>query len=330
MPSHEPARPGALPLRPLTTGELLDAAVVLVRAQAGRLFGLGAAVAVAEQLVLYPLRRYCDVDSSFLPADDKLGPFGYLVVLSFFTEMLAIAVLGGTAAARAPRVLLGSSAPAAAAVLARTARRGVTPGQGRAVPMVIAALLAAAIGCWCAWSFLVLPVPLQVLGIVLAVILTVLFWAVGYGLLGLVAPAVVIDGYGPFRALGRSLQLSSRGFFRVGWIRILGYGGWLVVRLALAEAVVGVVTLVYASPSSTVDNILLGAVWLVVNALAYPILGGLDVALHLESRMRTEGLDIALTVSLRRNTAAGPSAALVNPALVNPALVNPAPVARLP
>jgi hypothetical protein len=325
VPSHDPARPGALPLRPLTTGELLDAAVVLARAQAGRLFALGAVVALAEQVALFWLRRSSDVDSSFLPADDKLRPFGYLMVLSFFTEMLAIAVLGGTAAARAPRVLLGSSAPAAAAVLARTARRPIVPGQGRAVPMILAGLLAAAIGCTCAWSFLILPIPLQVLGLVLALFLTGLCWVVLYGLLGLVAPAVVIDGYGPFRALGRTLRLSSRGFFRVGWIRILGYLSWLIVRLTLAEAVVGLVTLVYTSPSSTVDRYLMGSVWLVVNALAYPILGCLDVALHLESRMRTEGLDIALTVSLRRNTAGAP--ALVSP---TPTLANPASAARLP
>jgi hypothetical protein len=303
VPSLEPTRPGALPLRPLTTGELLDAAVVLVRARAGRLMWLGVAVATAEQLLLYPLRAYCDVDASFLPADDKLAPFGYLVVLSFFTEMLAIAVLGGVAAAGAPRVLLGSSAPAAAAVLARTGRRGLVPGQGRAVPMVAGAILAAAIGSTCAWSFVVLPVPLQVVGIILAMIITAVCWAVAYGLLGLVAPAIVIDGYGPFGAVRRSLVLSARGFFRVGWIRILGYLVWLIIRLALSEAVVAAITFVYVSPSSTMDRVLMGVTWLVVNALAYPMLGSLDVALHLESRMRTEGLDIALRASLRRNTA---------------------------
>ena len=303
MSSHEPTHPGALPLRPLTTGELLDAAVVLVRARGGRLVWLGVAVALAEQLLLFPLRRYCDVDSSFLPADDKLGPFGYLVVLSFFTEMLAIAVLGGVAASRAPRVLLGSSAPAAAAVLARTARRGLVPGQGRAVAMVFGGILAAAIGCTCAWTFVVLPVPLQVAGIVLATLFTALCWAVAYGLLGLVAPAIVIDGYGPIGALGRTLALSSRGFFRVGWIRILGYLVWLIIRLALSQAVIAAISYFYEPPSSTMDNVVMGITWLIVNALAYPMLGSLDVALHLESRMRTEGLDIALRASLRRNTA---------------------------
>jgi hypothetical protein len=295
-----------LPLRPLTTGELLDAAVVLVRARAGRLLGLGLVVAAVEQLALYPLRWYCDVDSSFLPADDKLLPFGFLVVLGFFTEMLAIAFLGGVAAARAPRVLLGSSAPAAAAVLNRTARPGAVPGLGRFPPMALAAVLAALLGCTCAWSFLVLPVPLQVLGLFLALLVTVAGWLVVYGLLGLVTPAVVIDGYGPFRALWRSVVLSARGGLRAGCIRILGYAVWLIVRLALAEAVVEVITLVYSPPSSNMDRVLMGVTWLLVNALAYPILGCLDVALLLESRMRTEGLDLALRVSLLRNAARNP------------------------
>ena len=49
-------RPGALPLRPLTTGELLDGAVVLLRARPVRLIGLGVLLALAEQAVLFPLR----------------------------------------------------------------------------------------------------------------------------------------------------------------------------------------------------------------------------------------------------------------------------------
>jgi hypothetical protein len=169
--------------------------------------------------------------------------------------------------------------------------------------MAIGAVIAALIGCTCAWSFLVLPVPLQVVGLVFALFLTVGGWLVVYGLLGLVTPAIVIDGYGPIRALWRSLTLSSRGFLRVSWIRVLGYVVWLIVRLTLAQAVVAVITLAFHSPSSTVDNVLMGVTWLLVNALAYPVLGCLDVALLLETRMRTEGLDLALRVSLLRNTA---------------------------
>jgi hypothetical protein len=41
--------------------------------------------------------------------------------------------------------------------------------------------------------------------------------------------------------------------------------------------------------------------WVVVDAIAYPALACLDACLHLENRMRTEGLDLALaTASARR------------------------------
>src|SRR5690606_23262700 len=49
-------QPGVLPLRPLTVGELLDAAVSLLRARGPLLIGLGVAAAALEQLVLFPYR----------------------------------------------------------------------------------------------------------------------------------------------------------------------------------------------------------------------------------------------------------------------------------
>jgi hypothetical protein len=47
-----------------------------------------------------------------------------------------------------------------------------------------------------------------------------------------------------------------------------------------------------------VDNLLMAAVFFIVNALAYPMLACLDPVLHLEARMRTEGVDIALRRAL--------------------------------
>ena len=84
------------------------------------------------------------------------------------------------------------------------------------------------------------------------------------------------------------VALSAQGGGRALWIRILGYLAWLFIRLGLSVAVVAVVEIFYSSPSATVDNILMGTTWLVVNALAYPVLGCLDVVNHLETRMRTE------------------------------------------
>ncbi len=283
-------QPGDLPLRPLTTGELLDAAVVLLRTRGRWMITLGAVLAGAEQAVLFPLRRAADIDSSFLPGDTQLYQYGILVIVGLFTETFCIGWLGGAAASLAPRALLGSSAP------------GPARWRGGAVLVVVllAGMLVAATG----WSFLVLPVPLQVFGLLLAYLFTALAWPFGYGLVGLAAPAAVIDERGPARALLRSIRLASRNGMRASWIRVLGYTAWLFIRIGLGLGTIALVAIVFDSPSNLVDEVIVGVAWFFVNALAYPMLGCLDVALHLDTRMRTEGLDIALSRTVRRGVLA--------------------------
>src|SRR5690606_34035007 len=104
-------QPGVLPLRPLTVGELLDAAVSLLRARGPRLIGLGVAAAALEQLVLFPCRRLADVNSFYYPADDRWAEWALLIVIAFATEAAIIAALGWPASAVAPRALLGRAAP---------------------------------------------------------------------------------------------------------------------------------------------------------------------------------------------------------------------------
>jgi hypothetical protein len=89
---------------------------------------------------------------------------------------------------------------------------------------------------------------------------------------------------------------------RTARVRVLAYLGWFVLRLAWGFGMLSLVELFYTSPNTTIDNILMGLAYLVVNALAYPMLACLDAVLHLEARMRTEGLDIALRQSLHRGT----------------------------
>jgi hypothetical protein len=287
LPDH--AQPGALPLRPLTTGELLDAAVALLRTRARFLLGAGFLAALAEQAVLFPLRRAADVDASYLPGDDRLGQFGVLIVVGFATEVMCIGLLAGIASAAAPRALLGAAAP----------RQG-----GSAVVAVVPVVTFAAIMvAGSAAAYLFFPVRYEVAGLMLAALVTFFVWPFAYGLFGLAVPAVVIDRLGPVRALLRSVRLSSRLAMRAAWIRVLGYIAWLLIRLALGLGGIALFEVFLDSPSTTVDNLLMGAAWLAVNALAYPMLGCLDAALHLETRMRTEGLDIALGRSLRRGVA---------------------------
>lgn len=116
-------------------------------------------------------------------------------------------------------------------------------------------------------------------------------WIFAYGLLGLAVPAIVIDGRGPFGALGRSITLSGRIGMRAAWIRLLGYLGWLAIRAALGIGGLKALELVLPTGSAWVTAAAY-LVWIAVNTVAYPTLACLDATLHLETRMRTEGLDI--------------------------------------
>jgi hypothetical protein len=273
-----------IPLRPLTLGELLDSAVGLLRRGAVPLLLAGVAVALAEQAVLWPLRAAADVTApGYLPHSDRLGEYWLLLAAGFGTEAVAIALLGAPAARAAGADLLGERMPA---------RRLLAPAGSRLPSVAVIALAAGVVTGVCALAGLV---P----------------WIFGYGLLGLAAPAVVIDRRGPGGALVRSVILSARIGARAAVVRVAGYLAWSAVRATLA---LGAPLLVYVlldrPPWLPWAAMALAAL---VNAVAYAALACLDAALHLETRMRTEGLDIWLGRALRPGRTGPPDLSRVAP-----------------
>jgi hypothetical protein len=287
------SQPGVLPLRPLTVGELLDAAVTLLRTRGALLVGLGIAAAALEQALLFPLRRFANVDISNFPVgEDRWPAWALLVVVGFATEAAIIAALAVPAARAAPRAALGRAAPRPEPVTR---------------PLLAAAVVALVAGIAC--GLIVATVYAWPVTFFLLALVTVPLWIWAYGSLGLAVPAVVIDRRGPFSAIGRSIALSSRGFLRTMRVRVLAYLSWFLIRLAWGYGVIALIELVYTPPSNAGDNLMMAVIYLAVNAIAYPMLACLDAVLLLEARMRTEGLDIALRRSLQRGT--DPTPALV-------------------
>lgn len=257
--------PGTLPLHPLTTGEVLDAAVSLLREHGRVLLPAGVLLAVAEQFVLAPLRAAAGAQPpSHLPSYGSGGLYWILLAVGFGTEAAIVALLAGLSARGAAAGLLGHRP---------TARALLTPRGGR-FPAVL--LLAGTAGLVAFVSALLGPV-----------------WLVGYPLLGLAVPALVVDRVGPGRALARGAVLAGRAGLRAGAILVLGYLGWLGIRLALGFGGVAALGLTPLSQDWAVEVSVV--VWLLVNSIAYPMLACLAAVLHLETRMRTEGLDIWLS-----------------------------------
>lgn len=263
MPDAGPT--AVLPRRPLTVGELLDSAVLLLRGQARLLVPLGVLLALGEQLLLHPLRVLAAArPPEWWFHDHRFGWYWLLLAAGAGTEAAIIAVLGSPAARGAGAALLGRRA--GVRELFRHARWGAT------------VLFAAAVGLTVCLAGLAGPA-----------------WFVAYGLLGAVVPVLAVDRVPGRRVPGRALRLAVRSGGRAAAIRLLGYLGWWLIRLGIGLGLWYGLTLLnlfdlhaWALPVATLA-------WAGVNAVAYPALACLDAVLHLETRMRTEGLDIRLS-----------------------------------
>ena len=263
-----------LPLRPLTVGELLDAAVSLLRAHGRVLLPVAAILAAVEQVLLFPLREVAGAQPpAYLPDVPELGHlevFWVLLAVGAATEVTIIALLGGLTARAAGADLMGQRT---------SARQLLRPRGGHFGAVAVVAVVAGA-------TMFVAAIAGPA-------------WFLVYGLLGLAVPAVVLDRLGPGRALWRSATLSCRAGLRAAGIRILGYVAWLAIRVALGLGAYGALdALSLGSAEWTAPTSALA--WLLVNTVAYPTLACLDAVLHLETRMRTEGLDILLSRAGRR------------------------------
>lgn len=249
----------ALPLRPLTLGELLDSAAELVRRRAAALLAAAVVLALLEQAVLVTARLDLGVRlSDGLPG--LTGGYWSLLALGAALEALIITWLGGITGRTAAAAVTGHSGP-----VRRTGR--LREGATICLVGVVAAL----------------PVGL---GAFLGPL-----WLLAYPLFGLAGVAVSVERRGPLGALRRAAGLAFRGGMRGAAVRILGHWSWLVMRFAFY---LGVLAGLEYLPLGTAAEWVLVPVLAAANAMAYASLAALDAALLIESRVRLEGLDLWL------------------------------------
>ena len=255
-----------LPSRPLTVGELIDSAVLLLRGHAWALLPFAGGLALVEQVLLLPLRVAVGVDPPlWAPSLSSIAPFLLLLAVGAASEAMIIMLLGNPASRAAGSTLVGRPIRARALLRPGGARWGATlllcPVVG--ATMLLASLLGPA-------------------------------WFLGFALLGAVAPALVLDRVSPLRAPARSVGLALRVDGRAAGLRLLGYLVWWILRVGLAWGLfTGLSALDLIAAGWAVAVAML--VWATVNTVGYAALACLDAVLHLETRIRTEGLDIQLS-----------------------------------
>lgn len=258
---------GVLPLRAMLQGELLDTAVVLFRERALPLLLLAAPLLAIEQVVLW------FAGSFWLDEYATFTDWRRVVAALLGCEAVIVGLLGAYAGAAAVPALLGQR------VTHRALLRRMRP-----LPVLITMLIPG-LAAW----------PGAYFGLI--------GWIGVYGFLGPAGVALVIDRVGwPFGALGRSAALAARLGWRGFWTRLRGFVIWLVIRVALAIG-----PIMFLWKFGLVANGYYGdwpvlMMWGLAGTVSCAALACLDAVLLIDTRIRTEGLDIALRRALANGT----------------------------
>lgn len=258
---------GALPLRAMLQGELLDTAVVLFRVRALPLLLIAAPLLAIEQVVLwFAGARSLDGFSHFTD-------WWRVMAALLACETVIVGLLGAYAGAAAGPALLGR----------KVSHRALFRPM-RLFPALVTMILLA-----------VVAAPGAYFGLI--------GWIAVHGFLGLAGVALVIDRPGwPFGALGRSVVLASRLGWRGFWARQWGFLLWLGIRVALA---IGPITFLWKFGLSAVGYFgdwLVLAMWGLAGTVSCAALACYDAVVLIDTRIRVEGLDIAVRRALANGT----------------------------
>jgi len=293
-------KPGIIPLRPMSTGDLLDGAVKHFRRNPGPVAGLSLlvlAVAVVPAVLLSGLALTGSWYSA-LGLSSALAPQSFMALLLALGVGFAALVLCGMLAHSVAEATLGRR-PQLSEMWA-AARPRLLPLIGLqlvvvvaiGVPVLLLILLVA----------LVAPGPLAVLAVVgvLGSLAVAAWTAFVLARTVLAGPALVLEKRSVRDALRRGWALSAKAFWRlVGTALVVGALAVIVFFvLELPVILVGNLLTLILDPTPTVEAFL-GA--LVVNlatllaaSVVVPFVAGANNLLYIDQRMRKEGFDLVL------------------------------------
>ena len=302
------AKPGIVPLRPLTLGEIFDGSFGAVRSNPRVMIGVSAIVIAAATVLGLGLGYLVSgivtpylvsVDESLAAGDPLFGDMvtAYFGVLSgAFVLMFAGPILNGILIASVSRSVIGHRA-SPSEVWAQV-RSAVWPLIGFSFLSGLVALLVA--GVWIGLIVLAATVDpglAVVVGLLggLALVVGYVWFAVR---ILFIPPALVLEGQGFRSAVVRGWTLSRGSFWRILGIYLL------------ASIAVGVVASLISQPLAFVGGIVLGATqssaaFLGITALAQVLSGivttvfvaSVTALLYIDVRMRREGLDVELAAA---------------------------------
>lgn len=299
-------KPGAMPLRPLTLGDMYDTALRVIRFNPKATVGSAVLVASATMaipvLVTAILTATVDVtvDDTGNPTDDSwvgyVGSFGsflaaivlFLIGSLFVTGMVAHVV---AAAAVGKRLSLGE------AWAATGGKRLRLVGLALVLWVALAAVTAAFVGAWLlvdATAPSSVSLAFNLVTGALYGCFVIAFWIRVYYL---PVPALMLEDVGVLGAIRRAYRLTQHQFWRTLGIGILTVIVVVVASymLAVPASIIGQVGLMTGGRYALLIYVGSGALAQVVAAaFATPFYSGVTAVQYLDQRMRKEAYDIDL------------------------------------
>jgi hypothetical protein len=295
-------RPGIIPLRPLTLGDLYSAVTKAIRGNVAATMGLAL---VTSLICLVPATALgawvASMDTTSLESED-IGGLGLLgtYLPSVGSLVSSIALTGFLA------YVIGQ------AVLGRKVSISETwDGTKRRLPAVAGAVLITLLGAvlllglllgppiaWliAAGDLSVAPLLLLLLGVAVVVPLYLWLWT----RLAFVTAVIVLEGRGVGAAFARSWRLTSGSpFWRILGIRLLTafLVGVAAQFVTVPIAVLGLVAVLAAGGEDQLfmwQAVLGGIATLISGVITTPFSAGVDALMVVDQRIRREGLDVQL------------------------------------
>lgn len=315
-------KPGIIPLRPLSIGDIYQGAFAAIKTNARTMFGFTAAllgvvlvisIATNYAIINLVLPNYLSPNSPYAAAFTSLsGSFSQLG--GSLLQVLATVLLSGLIVVAVSRSVLGRVA-SSKEVWERT--------KSKFLPLIGLNIITSII------SGLMMIIGIAVFFVLLASVAstakteTELFQGLGITLVGLLilmvisalvssylsikfsvaSPTMVLENLGVFAAIGRSWSLTRGNFWRLFGINILtaiitsmvaGIFGGIAGALGAIFVVVGSSSPEDVIASLNTTYILTMVMSTIAQLLILPFTSSVNALLYIDLRMRKEGLDVEL------------------------------------
>ena len=315
-------KPGIIPLRPLSIGDIYQGAFAAIKTNARTMFGFTAAllgvvlvisIATNYAIINLVLPNYLSSDSPYSAAFTSLsGSFSQLG--GTLLQALATVLLSGLIVVAVSRSVLGRVA-SSKEVWERTKSKflpliglniitGIISGLMVIIGIVAFFVLLASVAStaktetelWQGMGIALVGIfILVVAGVVVSSYLSIKF--------SVASPAMVLENLGVFAAIGRSWSLTRKNFWRLLGINILttiitsmvaGVFGGIASALSVIFVVAGSSSPEDAITSINTAYILTMVMSSIAQLLILPFTSSVNALLYIDLRMRKEGLDVEL------------------------------------